>query len=65
MDVFIIMNFQNQSYYKFANKDYLDFANELGWIGRKDQIFLHIYSEEMQKFRLAAEGFGNKNLQST
>ena len=51
---------KNQSYYKFANKDYLDFANELGWIGRKDQIFLHIYSEEMQKFRLAAEGFGNK-----
>ncbi len=51
---------KNQNYYKFANKDYLDFANELGWIARKDQIFLHIYSEEMQKFRLAAEGFGNK-----
>ena len=30
-----------------------NFANELGWIAKKEQIVLQIYSEEMQKFRLA------------
>ncbi len=51
---------KDQSYYKFANKSYIDLANELGWVGKKIQIVLQIYSEEMQKFRLAAEGFGSK-----
>ena len=51
----------DQSYYKFANKSYINFASEMGWIAKKDQIVLQIYSEEMQKFRLAAEGHGKKN----
>ena len=49
-----------QKYYKFANESYINFASELGWVKEKEQIVLQIYSEEMQKFRLAAEGFGNK-----
>ncbi len=50
----------DQSYYKFANKSYINIANEFGWIGKKEQIVLQIYSEEMQKFRLASEGHGSK-----
>ncbi|MFZ1679744.1 MAG: molybdopterin oxidoreductase family protein [Rhizobiaceae bacterium] len=48
----------SQKFYKFANKDYLDFAVQMGFIGHADQIVLQIYSEPMQKFRLAAEGHG-------
>ncbi len=48
----------NQRFYKFANKDYLDFAVQMGFIGHADQIVLQLYSEPMQKFRLAAEGHG-------
>ncbi len=52
---------KDQSYYKFANKTYIEFANKMGWVSKKEQIVLQIYSEEMQKFRLASEGFGQKN----
>ncbi|HYD67363.1 molybdopterin oxidoreductase family protein [Azospirillum sp.] len=48
----------SQKFYKFANKDYLDFAVHMGFIGHADQIVLQLYSEPMQKFRLAAEGHG-------
>ncbi len=48
-----------QRYYKFANKDYLDLANEAGWIHSEGPIVLELYSETMQKFRLAAEGHGD------
>ncbi|MER2604208.1 MAG: molybdopterin-dependent oxidoreductase [Siculibacillus sp.] len=48
----------SQKFYKFANKDYLDFAVKMGFVGHADQIVLQLYSEPMQKFRLAAEGHG-------
>ncbi|MGE3642445.1 MAG: molybdopterin oxidoreductase family protein [Beijerinckiaceae bacterium] len=48
----------SQKFYKFANKDYLEFAVHMGFIGHADQIVLQLYSEPMQKFRLAAEGHG-------
>lgn len=48
----------DQKFYKFANKSYLDFAVKMGFIGHADQIVLQLYSEPMQKFRLAAEGHG-------
>ena len=48
----------NQRFYKFANKDYLDFAVQMGFIGHANQIVMQLYSEPMQKFRLAAEGHG-------
>ena len=50
----------NQKYFKFTNKAYLDFAYEMGWIGKNEPIVLQLYSEEMQKFKLAADGFGKK-----
>ncbi|MBV5264388.1 molybdopterin oxidoreductase family protein [Pinisolibacter aquiterrae] len=48
----------DQKFYKFANKSYLDFAVKMGFIGHADQIVIQLYSEPMQKFRLAAEGHG-------
>ncbi|MCE1238038.1 MAG: molybdopterin oxidoreductase family protein [Hyphomicrobiales bacterium] len=48
----------DQKFYKFANKSYLDFAVKMGFVGHADQIVLQLYSEPMQKFRLAAEGHG-------
>ncbi len=48
----------SQKFFKFANKDYLDFAVQMGFVGHADQIVLQLYSEPMQKFRLAAEGHG-------
>lgn len=48
----------SQRYYKFANKEYLDFAQASGWIGSNAAIVMQLYSEPMQRFRLAAEGHG-------
>ena len=48
-----------QQYYKHANKDYLEFAAHMGFIPKAEQIVMQIYSEPMQKFRLAAEGHGD------
>lgn len=48
-----------QRYFKMANKDYLDWASEMGFVGNSDQIVMEIYSEALQKFRLAARGHGD------
>ena len=32
----------------------------MGWIAKNQPIVIQMYSEEMQKFKLAAEGFGKK-----
>ena len=45
-------------FFKHANRDYLDHAVAMGWIGSPDQIVLQLYSEPMQRFRLAAQGHG-------
>ena len=45
-------------YYRFANRGYLDWAHGLGFLIEPDQIFMEIYSEVLQKFRLAAQGHG-------
>ena len=50
---------ENQRYYKHANKDYLEYAASMGWIGSSDQIVLQLYSEPLQRFRLAALGHGD------
>ncbi|TNE38634.1 MAG: formate dehydrogenase [Alphaproteobacteria bacterium] len=50
---------EEQSYYKFAGKSYLEEAVRMGWIGKADRVVMHIYSEPLQKFRLAAEGHGD------
>ena len=49
-----------QKFFKHANRDYLDLAAEMGWIGAANPIVMQIYSEPLQKFRLAAHGHGSK-----
>jgi sulfite dehydrogenase (quinone) subunit SoeA len=48
----------NARYYKMANRDYLQWATKKGFIVKPDQVVLQIYSETLQKFRLAALGHG-------
>ena len=48
----------DQQFMKHANKSYLDYAASMGWIPEAKQIVMQLYSEPMQKFRLAAEGHG-------
>ena len=48
----------DQRYYKFANKGYLEFSAEMGFIEQAEPIVMQLYSEVMQKFRLAARGHG-------
>ncbi len=45
-------------YYKHGNREYLDHAHAMGWIPDAEPIVLHVYSEVLQKFRLAARGHG-------
>ncbi len=45
-------------YYRMANRGYLDWAHEMGFVVDTDQILITIYSEALQKFRLAAQGHG-------
>ncbi len=47
---------ENQRFYRFANKDYLEFAKEVGFNAVSDPIVIELYSESLQKFRLAAAG---------
>ncbi len=46
-------------YLRFANRDYLRYAKNAGWIASEEQIVLQLYCEPLQKFRLAGEGFGD------
>ena len=45
-------------YMKHANKAYLETARELGLIDDTQPVVLQLYSEVLQKFRLAAAGHG-------
>ncbi|CAA0090233.1 Nitrate reductase [Starkeya nomas] len=47
-----------QLYFKYDNQAYLDGAEAMGLIDHAGKITLEIYSETLQKFRLAAEGHG-------
>ncbi len=47
-----------QRYLKHANKGYLDWAKSVGFVGNTEPIVFQIYSETLQKFRLAARGHG-------
>ena len=49
----------SQLYYKHANRGYLDFAHDMGFIPNADQIVMQLYSEPLQRFKLAAQGHGN------
>jgi len=45
-------------YYKMANREYLDWAKRLGFIGAAEPVVLQLYCETLQRFRLAALGHG-------
>ncbi|MGV6852142.1 MAG: molybdopterin oxidoreductase family protein [bacterium] len=49
---------ESARFFKMANKDYLDWSVGMGLIGHADQIIFQLYSEPLQKFRLAAQGHG-------
>ena len=46
-------------YYKMANRAYLDFAAGMGFIDKAEPITFQLYSEVLQRFRLAARGHGS------
>ena len=48
---------ENMRYYRYANKDYLEFAEKHALFGTPPvQVVLQLYSEPLQKFRLAGQG---------
>ena len=48
---------RHMRYYRFANKDYLEFAEKHALFGTPPvQVILQMYSEPLQKFRLAGQG---------
>ncbi|GJM08125.1 MAG: formate dehydrogenase [Lysobacteraceae bacterium] len=50
---------ENQRYFKMANRDYLNWAKEMGFIAAAEQIILQLYSEPLAKFVRAADGRGD------
>lgn len=46
-------------YFKPWNKAYLKWAVEMGFLDKEEPIFIQLYSEALQKFRLAARGHGD------
>lgn len=48
-----------QRFYKMANKAYLEWAVDMGFLGNPDPIIMQIYSEPLQRFRNAARGHGD------
>ena len=49
---------EHARYFKMANRGYLDWAQRMGFIASPEPIVLQLYSETLQKFRLAAQGYG-------
>ena len=47
-----------QRFYRFANAAYLEFAVRMGFVPNAAPIVLQLYAEQLQRFRLAAEGHG-------
>ncbi|HXF54088.1 MAG TPA: molybdopterin oxidoreductase family protein [Hyphomicrobiaceae bacterium] len=49
---------EDQRYYRMANRAYLDFAVEAGFLASPEPVVFQLYSEPLQRFRLAARGHG-------
>jgi sulfite dehydrogenase (quinone) subunit SoeA len=49
----------NMKYFRHVNWDYLDWATFFGFMGKPEPIIHQLYSETLQKFRLAAKGHGD------
>ena len=48
----------HMKYYRHVNWAYLDWATFFGFIGKAEPVIHQLYSEPLQKFRLAARGHG-------
>ena len=46
-------------FYRFANRDFFDWAIPRGFLDKPQQIVLQLYSEPLRRFQLAAEGHGS------
>ena len=46
----------SQKYMRFVNRDYQEAAVAAGFIGKVEPIVMQVYSEPLQKFRLAGQG---------
>ncbi len=46
------------AYYRMANRDYLAWAQAMGFVASTEPVTMQIYCEALQRFRLAAEGHG-------
>ena len=46
----------NQRYHRLVNRDYLQAASRAGFIGKPEPIIMQLWSEPLQKFRLAGLG---------
>lgn len=49
---------EDERYFKMANRGYLDLAAAMGFLGKAEPIVFQLYSEPLQRFRLAARGHG-------
>ena len=49
---------ENQRYFRHYNRDYTDFAVDMGFRAEDSLIIFQLYAETLQKFRLAARGVG-------
>jgi anaerobic selenocysteine-containing dehydrogenase len=49
---------EDERYYKMANRGYLELSAAMGFIGKPEPIMFQLYSEHLQRFRLAARGHG-------
>ena len=47
-------------YLRFANRDYLRFAKDAGWVASEAGSTVQLYSETLRAFQLAGEGFGER-----
>ncbi|MCL5979712.1 molybdopterin oxidoreductase family protein [Acidithiobacillus sulfuriphilus] len=47
---------ESMRYYRFANKEYLEFAQHAGFNPTANPIVIELYSETFQRFRLAGQG---------
>ncbi|MCP5151436.1 MAG: molybdopterin-dependent oxidoreductase [Chromatiales bacterium] len=47
---------ESMHFYRFANRDYLEFAKKVGFNGSDDPIVMELWSEPLQRFRLAGQG---------
>ncbi|HJP97055.1 MAG TPA: molybdopterin dinucleotide binding domain-containing protein, partial [Rhodanobacteraceae bacterium] len=46
------------AYYRMANRDYLAWAQSMGFVASTEPVTMQLYCEVLQRFRLAAQGHG-------